>query len=215
MPVHRVHLCTLTVQWARQLEENATSMPSSWRRRLLKPLCVQSSERENSLFKRTHKLLSCSAPAQQPYVLMGPRAKRETFQLQSCSCESLITARTGERPWVYIHAACFRNWAPNKGRKTEWVSKWTKMTERNKQKNRVSPPFGECSDGKETRKEYHSGPTHPAQHPVTVHGYFPLPFADIKCCRTEIKSSVQAGNTWEFLVKCFCWEIKMEQLVKN
>lgn len=89
--------------------------------------------------------------AQQPYVPMGPRAKRETFQFQSCSCESLITARTGERPWVYIHAAWFRNWAQNKGRETERVHKWPNMTKRNMQKNTVSPPFGEHSDGKENR----------------------------------------------------------------
>lgn len=66
--------------------------------------------------------------AQQPYVQMGPRAKRDMFQFQSCSCESLITTRTGERLWIYIHTASFRNWPQNKYRETE------KMFETNIQK---------------------------------------------------------------------------------
>lgn len=46
-------------------------------------------ERENFLFR--------FCLAQQPYIQMGPRATRDTLQFQPCSCESLITARTGER----------------------------------------------------------------------------------------------------------------------
>lgn len=92
--------------------------PFQWRRRLLKALWVQGRGKRNFIQGVSFCLV------QQPYVQMGPRAKRDTFQFQSCSCESLITARTGERPRIYIHTAGFRNWAQNKGRETEWAPKW-------------------------------------------------------------------------------------------
>lgn len=42
----------------------------------------------------------------------------------------------------------------------------------------------------------------------------PSPLGDAKYCRAEIPAvSVNAGNTQEFLVYRFCWEIKTEQFV--
>lgn len=158
-------------------------------------LCEYRAMKEKILYSGGH---TSFCPAQQLYVPMGPRAKRETFQFQSCSCESLITARTGERPWVYIHAAWFRNWAQNKGR--ERVPKWPNMTKRNMQKNGASPPFRERSDGTENRDEYHSDPTHPAQHPVTVHGCFPLHLLTQSAAGLRSKPALYRqgtpGNLW-------------------
>lgn len=72
------------------LRADPTFGPFQWRRRLLKALQVQGMVKRKLFIQGIRFCL-----AQQPYVQMGPRAKRDTFQFQSCSCESLITARTG------------------------------------------------------------------------------------------------------------------------
>lgn len=89
------------------------------------PLPVEK-EAPESVAKCKRKLLF----GEQAFVLLSShmfrwdQGQRDMFQFQSCSCESLITTRTGERPWIYSHAACFRNWTPNKDTETWRVPKW-------------------------------------------------------------------------------------------
>lgn len=89
--------------WPLPAEKEAPESAAKWKRKLL-------------LGEQAFVLLSS-------HMFRWDQGQRDMFQFQSCSCESLITTRTGERPWIYSHAACFRNWTPNKDRETRRVPK--------------------------------------------------------------------------------------------